>query len=224
MDEATLNILATRMLSDYDNHSPGLAFADGLQLEVAEALRVQSAVATLREARGETVAGYKIGATTKGNQAFIGLDHPAWGRLWSTELHESNVMLSKANYANPAMEAEFAITLSDSIRPGLTDVDDILPRIAAIHPVIEIHNLVFRGAPPHGAELLANNAINAGVVLGEGITDVRSMRSTDLQLVYDGSVVDNWNALAWPQEMLTAIGWLGNCKHLVNNWPRATWF
>ena len=37
--------------------------------------------------------------------------------------------------------------------------------IEGIYPLIEIHNLVFHGIEPYGAELLANNAIHAGVVL-----------------------------------------------------------
>ena len=35
--------------------------------------------------------------------------------------------------------------------------------IESIFPLIEIHNLVFNGVEPHGAELLANNALHAGV-------------------------------------------------------------
>ena len=40
----------------------------------------------------------------------------------------------------------------------------IYESIESIHPLIEIHNLVFYGDAPHGAELLANNTINAGAI------------------------------------------------------------
>lgn len=38
-------------------------------------------------------------------------------------------------------------------------------QIAQVFPVIELHNYVFRGKLPTLQELVANNGINAGVVL-----------------------------------------------------------
>ena len=54
-----LDTLATRMLRDYDRHTPGTPFADGLHLSIDEAYRLQSRVAQRREARDEQVVGYK---------------------------------------------------------------------------------------------------------------------------------------------------------------------
>ena len=68
---------------------------------------------------------------------------------------------------SPAMEAEFGIVLNRDLTPELVNLDYILDSIETIHPIIEIHNLVFNGDPPFGAELLANNAIHAGVVMGK---------------------------------------------------------
>lgn len=106
------------------------------------------------------------------------------------------------------MEAEFAITLSGDVLPGMNTPDDLLPVIGAIYPVIEIHNLTFRGEKPLGHELLANNAILAGVVWGAPVRDIRDVTKTDLKLIYDGEIVDSWDALTWPHDMLSAIGWL----------------
>lgn len=211
LDNTDVATLAERMLADYDNATPGTVFAEGLRLSATEAWQLQSAVASLREQRGEQVIGYKIGCVFAGNQKMMGLTHPAWGRLWSTELHESGVRLDKASYSNPSMEAEFGITLSDAINdidPGKATQDDFLPAVEAIYPAIEIHNLTLRGEAPHGHELLANNAIHAGVVRGAPVADVQGTRTTDLKLIYDGTTVDEWDNLSWPNDMLTAISWL----------------
>lgn len=208
LDNASLQALAERMLDDYDKARPGTVFGEGLRLEIEEAWQLQAAVAELREARGERVVGYKIGCVFKGNQEMMGLSHPAYGRLWSTEQHQSGVELRKANYSNPSMEAEFAITLSGAVTPGMKTASDLLPVIQSIHPVIEIHNLTMRGEVPHGHELLANNAILAGVVWGPPVTTVQDATTTDLKLIYDGETVDSWDGLKWPDEMITAIGWL----------------
>ena len=85
--EGKLSALATQMLIDYDTHHPGTVFSDGLRLELDDAWRLQAAVVALREQRGETVVGYKIGCVAEGNQRAMGLSHPVYGRLWSTEQH-----------------------------------------------------------------------------------------------------------------------------------------
>ena len=111
---------------------------------------------------------------------------------------------------NPAMEAEFAITLARDLPSGAAMPPAPQELVAAIYPVIEIHNLTLRGEAPHGAELLANNAINAGVVRGATVTAVKGDQTTDLKLIFDGEIVDAWDALSWPQDMLQAIDWLAD--------------
>lgn len=200
--------LAHRMLADYDAATPGTAFAEGLRLSVDDAWALAASVAALREDRGEQVVGYKVGCVDLGNRKSMGLEHPAWGRIWSTERHQDGAVLPKASYANPAMEAEFAIMLKQDLGPGEASPDQIIAAVGAVYPVIEIHNLVLRGRAPHGHELLANNAINAGVVVGDPIKDLESGTKTDLKLIYDDQIVDEWDVLTWPDDMLSAIGWL----------------
>ncbi len=208
LDKDALNALAQRMLDDYDAADPGTVFAEGLRLSIADAWRLQSAVAKLREQRGETVAGYKIGCVCAGNQQMMGLKHPVSGWLWSTEQHEEGVSLKKANFANLALEAEFAITLNRAVNPEHASPNKLLASVGAVYPVIELHNLLLRSDPPHGHELIANNAILAGMVSGRGISDPIEPLTTDLALIFDGETVDSWASLRWPDDILSAIGWL----------------
>jgi 2-keto-4-pentenoate hydratase len=208
LDVTNLDAIARRMLSDYDAATPGTIFAEGLRLDIPDAWRLQSAVTRLREQRGETVVGYKIGCVGEGNQKMMGLSHPAWGRLWSTEQYADGAELKKANYANVAFEAEFAVTLNRTIDPEKVSADKMMSAIDAIYPVIEIHNLKLRSEKPHGHELLANNAIHAGVVCGPATPVPEPGQTTDLSLTFDGETVDSWSSLQWPGDILSAIGWL----------------
>ena len=88
------------------------------------------------------------------------------------------------------MEAEFGVILNRDINPDLVSFDYILESVQSIYPLIEIHNLVFNGNEPHGAELLANNAIHAGVILGQEHKVPIDNKITDLRLVYDSEEVD----------------------------------
>ena len=40
---------------------------------------------------------------------------------------------------------------------------------------------MYNGEPPHGVELLANNAIHAGVVIGDPIKEKKYSEVTDLK-------------------------------------------
>jgi len=195
------------MLADYDAVNPGSVFAEGLRLELSEAWRVQTAVTRLREARGEKVIGYKVGCVSAVNQKMMGLPHPVWGRLWESELHDDGAALRKADYANIAIEAEFGITLSRDIAPGMS-MSDLAESVAAVYPLLELHNLAMRGGSPHGHELVANNCIVCGVVRGAPKTQLESTRETDLKLIYDARVVDEWAGLNWPGDILGAVNWL----------------
>ena len=208
LEENKLNEIADQMLMDYDARTPGTAFADGLRLELDDAWRLQSAVTRLREQRGEEVVGYKIGCVCENNQRAMGLSHPVWGRLWSTEQYSDGVQLRKADFANIAIEAEFAVTLNQAIDASDASVEAVADAIECIYPVIELHNLVMRGSAPNGHELISNNGIHAGVVRGEGVPVSRLAMTTDLALMFDGESVDSWPSLQWPGDILQAVKWL----------------
>jgi 2-keto-4-pentenoate hydratase len=169
LDDETLEAIAKRMLADYDEANPGTVFAEGLRLSISDAWRLQTAVTGLREQRGESVVGYKIGCVCPGNQEMMGLTHPVWARLWSSEQHKDGVHLQKSTFANLALEAEFAVTLGRAIDPDKTSPGELMDSIASVYPVIELHILMLRGDSPRGHELIASNGILAGVVSAEGV-------------------------------------------------------
>ncbi len=216
IDNATLEHLARRLLADYDAAKPLSIFTEGLRLQLPDAWRLQNAVTGLREERGETVVGYKVGAVTPHNQKMMGLPHPVWGRLWASELHDSGVALSKNNYTNLSIEAEFGIVLCRNLVPGMS-IAEIAASVDAVYPTLELHNLCLQSAPPHGHELIANNCINCGVVRGAAHHPPAPC-DTDLKLLYDGRVIDKWPQLRWPDDILAAVVWLTDAlyKHGLN--------
>ena len=212
-----LDVYAHKILDDYDAKTPSGIFKDKISISIEDALRIQLAVTNLREQRGEEVIGYKIGCVSKDTQLKMGFNKPAWGRLWKSELHSDGVTLEKSNFTNPAMEAEFGIVLNRDLTPELVNLDYILDSIETIHPIIEIHNLVFNGDPPFGAELLANNAIHAGVVMGKPTKANIKSEITDLKLIFDNEIIDTWSDKKWPHDMLSEVEWLVKEQDKIGN-------
>ena len=213
-----LDIFANKILEDYDFKNPGVIFKEKKIITNEDALLIQSNVARLREKRGEKVIGYKIGCVSKDTQKKMGFNQPACGYLWKSELYASGVELNKKDYTNPAMEAEFGVILNRDIKPDLASFDYILQSIEGIYPLIEIHNLVFYGNEPYGAELLTNNAIHAGVILGSETKLPSDKTKTDLKLIYNQEVIDSWNNKIWPNDMLSEMEWLVKEQAKKNNY------
>ena len=217
LSQFQLDVYAHNILDDYDAKTPSGIFKDKISISIEDALRIQLAVTNLREKRGEEVIGYKIGCVSKDTQRKMGFTKPAWGRLWKNELYLDGVTLDKRNFANPAMEAEFGIVLNRDLTPELVNLDYILDSIETIHPIIEIHNLVFNGDPPFGAELLANNAIHAGVVMGKPTKANIKSEITDLKLIFDNEIIDTWSDKKWPHDILSEVEWLVKEQDKIGN-------
>ena len=213
-----LDIFSNKILEDYDRKNPSTIFKDKIKLTNENALIIQSNVARLREKRGEQIIGYKVGCISKDTQKKMGFTQPACGYLWKSELHNSGITLNKEDYTNPAMEAEFGITLNRDVKPDLVSFNYILDSIEGVYPVIEIHNLVFYGNEPYGAELLANNAIHAGIVIGPETKLPFEKVETDLKLIYDNEIIDTWNNKMWPVDMLSELNWLVKEQAKNNNY------
>ena len=213
-----LDLFSNKILDDYDSKNPSSIFKDKIKITNEDALIIQSNVARLRVNRGDQIIGYKIGCVSKDTQKKMGFTQPACGYLWKSELYQSGVTLNKKDYTNPAMEAEFGVILNRDIKAKLSSFDYILQSIEGIYPLIEIHNLVFHGNEPYGPELLANNAIHAGLVLGSEAKLPIDKMETDLKLIYDNKIIDTWNNKMWPVDMLSELNWLIKEQAKNNNY------
>ena len=218
LSQKELEKIANKILKDYDRKNPSVIFKNKIIITNEDALIIQSNVARLREKRGEQIIGYKIGCISKDTQKKMGFVQPACGYLWKSELYQSGIKLNKKDYTNPAMEAEFGVILNRDVKPELSSFDYILESIEGVYPLIEIHNLVFHGNEPYGAELLANNAIHAGVVLGSEKKVPINKTETNLKLIYDKEIIDTWNNKKWPLDMLHEVDWLVKEQSKKNNY------
>lgn len=146
--------LAAAQIQDYRSNNPGTCFEDpGFSIDIATAYELQDAVTALRVASGERVIGYKVGCTGPGTRAQFGMDGPIRGTLFEDEARRNGARLDPDAFCQLAIEGEMALRIDDD------------GAIEAAFPVIELHNFVFRADRKTLSELIANNGINAGIVL-----------------------------------------------------------
>lgn len=199
---------ASRQLADYDARNPGTIFGEGAVLSVSDAYDLQSAVADLRCSRGERIIGYKIGCTSPKIREQFGINHCVTGRLYDTEKRSSGAEISRAKFAKLAIEGELAVELSHE--PSVADfIESEIPAcVARVFPVIELHNLVWRGGKPSAGELIANNAIHAGFVAGEGVRPEDAVAEASLEIFADDRLLDECAGPSLIGTIRTSLQWL----------------
>lgn len=148
--------LAVRQLLDYQSNNPGTCFsAPGFNISVTAAYDLQDTVTSFRVKAGESVIGYKVGCTGPGTKAQFGMNGPIRGTLFRNEALRNNALINPNEFCQLAIEGEMAVKVGEDYQ------------IEAVFPVIELHNYIFRSEKKTLSELIANNGINAGIVLPE---------------------------------------------------------
>ena len=148
--------LAVRQLLDYQSNNPGTCFSEpGFNISVTAAYDLQDAVTRIRVKAGERVIGYKVGCTGPGTKAQFGMEGPIRGTLFGDEAFRNSAVINPNEFCQLAIEGEMAVKVG---KDG---------QIEAAFPVIELHNFIFRAERKTLSELIANNGINAGIILPE---------------------------------------------------------
>lgn len=175
----------------------------------AEGAAVQRALAHL--VGSASPGGFKIGATARRMQEYLGLSGPAAGFMTAGDLYRSGATVPFANYLRPGVECELAVRLAHDLPPGPCTAEQAAAAVGALFAAIEIvenryGELKTLGTPT----LIGDQVFHAAAVLGDPAS--QDWRSLDIgglrgRLVVDGQQRDEgvgadlmghpMNCLAW---------------------------
>lgn len=190
MSTPDIPALARLQLADYDAHRPGSLFEAGVvALSIPQAYDLQLETARLRRLRGEQTIGYKLGCVSTAIRRQFGLDSSVFGHIFSSEAHRSGAIVDHQRFDHLAIEGEFALRLAEDIPDAAWLRQNSKRAVAAVFPVIELHNYVFRAGKPSAQELIASNALHAGVVLPveeRGLDDWEDLLSEPITVSRNG--------------------------------------
>ena len=189
MTDAEVQALAGRQLADYDARNPGTAFAEPtVRLGLDHAYSVQLETARLRVLRGEAIAGYKIGCVSAAVRRQLGTEHAVFGHLFASEIRASPAHLSADEFCCLAIEGELALILDADIDDGEEFREGPAQFVREIFPVIELHHYIFRGPHPSAGEVVANNALQAGIVVPAARATAGSADPLDIRVTISDRV------------------------------------
>ena len=177
---------------------------------------IQAQLAAWFTAHGQGgLAGYKIGATTKGMQNVLGVPGPVHGHILS-----GNVLHSSASFAcnpdcKPGVECEIAFRLGEDLPPSSSPYtrDDIATRIDAAIPAIEIVENRYGDFRNCSLALLtADDFFHKACVLGDPVLDWRNidLPETVGRTSINGECVETGQGRDVLGHPLEAVVWLAN--------------
>jgi 2-keto-4-pentenoate hydratase len=199
---------AARQLRDYDARDPGTIFDEPIELDEAHAYAIQSEVCRLRQWRGESLVGYKVGCTSPGIQQQLGIDHPVFGRLFDTDSWPSGARLPSSRFSRLAIEGELAVRLARDVSEANSTEAEIASAIESVFAVVELHNFVFRRNNPSAEELIANNAIHAGFIYAASASSLLDSNSATLRIEIEGEVIADISGSELTHTIIDSLTWL----------------
>ncbi|KEP71715.1 2-oxo-hepta-3-ene-1,7-dioate hydratase [Thioclava dalianensis] len=196
-------------------HQIGLLSLRHPQITLEDAYAIQSAQMARKLAQGRRILGWKIGLTSKVMQAALGIDTPDSGVLYNDMLFQSGATVPAGRFIQPRIEAEIAFVMKGPLSGSVTR-EAVLAATDYVTPALEILDTrILRHDPATGTarkifDTVADNAANAGIVLGETrhAPDAVDLRWTGAILRKDGAVEATGLGAAVLDDPVTGLVWL----------------
>lgn len=181
------------------------------------AYRVQDAFVQRKcEQLNTRTAGYKIALTTLAMQEMVGYRDSVSGRLLGADLQHSQAQLHMSRYGRLAIEFEIAFEMKNDL-PQTSSAwgHDIADHVLHAFPALE---LIDDRQADYGLlrqdilTLVADNAWNAGLIMGEPIRgqDLHALDQAAGVALIDGQEVGRGTGRDVLGHPLTALAWLAN--------------
>ena len=183
--------------------------------DISEAYDIQEAFHELLIPERGPIVGYKIALTTAVMQEMVGFGHPASGAIFGNGVHRSPASIKCSDYVRLGAECEIATLLNRDLPASEAPYDrsKVIEAVHSLMPAFEI--IEDRGADYSDLFFLgvaADNAWNAGIVLGEPTIDWRSinLESASGAMTINGESAGSGKGSDVLGHPLEALAWLAN--------------
>lgn len=189
--------------------------ASGAVVTAEQAYAVQTAWTELRLARGDAIAGRKIGLTSLAMQEQLGVTEPDYGSLWTSRHYEcvaGAVEIPTTPFIQAKLEGELAFLIGAPLPPGEITTDDALAATAAIAPCVEVVDSRIREWQIKLPDTIADNASYGAFAVGAWSEALRAsdLPNVEMTLELAGKPVASGQGAAAMGHPATCVAWLAN--------------
>jgi 2-oxo-hept-3-ene-1,7-dioate hydratase len=187
-------------------------------ISIADAYAIQKAWVDVKIAEGRVVKGHKIGLTSKAMQSALDINEPDSGVLLDDMFFADGGQVPTERFIATRVEAELAFIMSKRLTGPDCTLFDVLNVTDFVVPALEILDTRIERVDPTTKatrkifDTIADNAANAGVVLGG--RPIRPLE-TDLRWIgalcfKNGQLEETGLAAGVLNHPATAVAWLAN--------------
>jgi len=144
--------------------------AEAIQFELLQILR----------GRGQRVAGYKMGLTSRAKMEQVGVDQPLWGFLTDASACEDAAEIDASELIHPRVEPEVAFVLRDALAGPDCDEAAVFAATEYLVPALEIIDSRYKDFRFDLASVIADNTSAARFVLGREHRDPLQPKPVEL--------------------------------------------
>lgn len=195
-----LTALANALDEAQRSATPIEQLSSGGRLGLGTAYAVQHAIIARRQARGERIAGVKLGFTSLAKARQMGVDDVIIGTITDEMRAEDGGRFDRSACIHPRIEPEVAYLLGADLDDdtNLSDERALLSVVAGIAPALEIIDSRYLDFRFSLEDVVADNTSAAGFVIGPWIdpTLAADIGNRGVRLEIDGRIAETGSTAA----------------------------
>lgn len=181
-------------------------------LDMADGYAIQTHLVRSLTDRGETIAGYKLGLTSRPMQELLGVDSPDFGPVFASTVYADGAELPVDAFIAPRMEAEIAVVLqSDLAGPDCTPLA-ARQATAGLVAALEIVDSRIKDWRIKLADTVADLASNGAIAISSSLVPVEDFDPRLVGMVFtkNGEMVATGAGAAAMGDPMATVAWLAN--------------
>ena len=187
-------------------------------MTIMDSYAIQREWVRLQREAGRRVIGHKIGLTSRAMQLASQITEPDYGTLLDSMLLRDGGEVAAARFIVPRIEVEFAFILARPLAGPQVTVFDVLNATDYVVPALELIDARIEQfdrhskAPRRVLDTIADNAANAGIVLGGRPMrpDAVDWRWAGALLFKNGVIEETGLGAAVLNHPANGVAWLAN--------------
>jgi 2-keto-4-pentenoate hydratase len=207
-------VIAEQLQAAWCNRSPIQPFSESEMLSTPEdAYAAQRAWAAIRAGEGERTIGRKIGLTSPGMRAQMGVAEPDYGDLWASRYFpasDGEVTIDLGQFIAPRLEGELAFLLAEDLNSTSVSDADVRQATSSVSAALEIVDSRICDWRITLVDTIADNASFGGFTHGpwdRALLDV-DLALVSMQLSRNGEVVIRETGAEVMGSPVSAVSWL----------------
>lgn len=213
LDDATIALIADELVAAGASRMPVPRLTARFpEMTVEDSYRVQRLWRQRGEAAGRSLAGHKIGLTSKAMQQATGITEPDYGVIFADMILQSGCTVESARYSRPRVEVELAFLLKEDVAGPSATLFDVLRATEYVSPALEILDSRIEMEGRTIVDTISDNAAMGAMVLGGTPVAPETM---DLRwvaaILYKNQVVEETGVAAGVlNHPASGVSWLAN--------------